>query len=51
MMSDKHKNIAAEILRFAGIKINCGNPWEIQDHKDDFFKRVLTQGELGFNCF
>jgi cyclopropane-fatty-acyl-phospholipid synthase len=46
-MKDKYKLIAEEILGFAGVKINGSNPWDIQVHNDEFYRRVITEGELG----
>ena len=46
-MKNKYKKIAEDILGLADIKINGNNPWDITVHNDDFYKRVLTQGELG----
>ncbi|MGK9476410.1 cyclopropane fatty acyl phospholipid synthase [Melioribacter sp. OK-6-Me] len=46
-LKNKYKNIAEEILGYAGIKINGSNSWDITVHNDEFYKRVLTQGELG----
>jgi cyclopropane-fatty-acyl-phospholipid synthase len=41
------KEIAQGILDVAGIKINGGNPYDIQVHNNDLYKRVLTQGSMG----
>jgi cyclopropane-fatty-acyl-phospholipid synthase len=46
-MSKKYKKIVEEILELAGIKINGSNPWDIQIHNDNFYKRVITDAELG----
>ncbi|MDZ7763735.1 MAG: class I SAM-dependent methyltransferase [Melioribacteraceae bacterium] len=46
-MNNKYKNITEEILSIAGVKINGSAPWDIRVHNNDFFKRVITQGELG----
>jgi cyclopropane-fatty-acyl-phospholipid synthase len=46
-MKDKYKKIAEEILGLAGVEINGINPWDIQVHNDKFYKRVITEGELG----
>lgn len=46
-MNSKYKNIAEDILSYAGIKINGSNRWDITVHNDEFYKRVITQGELG----
>jgi cyclopropane-fatty-acyl-phospholipid synthase len=44
---NKYKKITEEILDFAGVKINGGNPWDINVHNEDFYKRAITEGELG----
>lgn len=46
-MTDKYKKIVEEILGLAGVKINGTNPWDIQVHNDGFYRRALTEGELG----
>jgi len=44
---NKYQKITEEILGFADVKINGNNPWDIQVHNDDFYKRVITDGSLG----
>jgi cyclopropane-fatty-acyl-phospholipid synthase len=46
-MNNKYKKITEEILGFAGVRINGSNPWDIQINNDKFYKRVITEGELG----
>ncbi len=46
-MSINYQKIAEEILDFAGIKINGNAPWDIQVHNKDFFRRAVTEAELG----
>ena len=46
-MNLRYKNLAEELLNLAGIKINGNNPWDIQIHDERFYKRVITQAELG----
>jgi len=46
-MHKKYKKIAEEILELSGVKINGSNPWDIQIHNDEFYRRVITEGELG----
>jgi cyclopropane-fatty-acyl-phospholipid synthase len=29
------------------VKINGINPWDIHVHNDNFYRRVITEGELG----
>ena len=35
------------LLSGAGVSINGENPWDIQVHNDRFFRRVLSETELG----
>jgi cyclopropane-fatty-acyl-phospholipid synthase len=42
-----HKTLAEEILSLAGVKVNGDNPWDIRVTNDDFFRRAITEGELG----
>lgn len=46
-MKEKYKKIAEEILALAGVEINGSNPWDIQIHNDEFYRRAITEGELG----
>jgi cyclopropane-fatty-acyl-phospholipid synthase len=46
-MENKFKTIAEDILALAGVKINGNNPWDISVHNDEFYRRAITQGELG----
>ena len=34
-------------MELAGVKINGSNPWDIQIHNDEFYRRAITEGELG----
>ena len=47
IVHNKYKKIVEEILDFAGVKINGCNPWDIRINNDKFYKRVITEGELG----
>ncbi|GBD87499.1 cyclopropane-fatty-acyl-phospholipid synthase [bacterium BMS3Abin03] len=47
MNSNRLKNTVQEILDFAEIEINGKHPWDIQVHNNQFYKRVLTEAELG----
>jgi cyclopropane-fatty-acyl-phospholipid synthase len=47
MGKNKLKKFIEEILSLAGVSINGKNLWDIQVHNERFYKRVLTQGELG----
>jgi len=42
-----YKSTLEKILDLVGIKINGGNPWDIQVNNDKFYKRILTEVELG----
>jgi cyclopropane-fatty-acyl-phospholipid synthase len=46
-MNKKFKKIAEEILELAGVKINGNNPWDIGIQNDEFYRRAITEGELG----
>lgn len=46
-MGNKYKNIAADILELAGVSINGTEPWDIQIHNDNFYRRAITEGDLG----
>ena len=46
-MKEKYKKIAEEILSLAGVEINGNNPWDIKIHNNEFYRRVVTEGELG----
>jgi cyclopropane-fatty-acyl-phospholipid synthase len=45
-MSSKSKNIVADLLSLADVKINGHRPWDIQVHDDRFYSRVLSGGSL-----
>lgn len=46
-MKNNFKTTAEEILSLAGVKINGSNPWDINVHDDSFYRRAITEGELG----
>jgi cyclopropane-fatty-acyl-phospholipid synthase len=46
-MKNNFKAISEDILALAGVKINGNNPWDIKVANDDFYRRALTEGELG----
>ena len=46
-MKNKYQELAEKVLDIAGIKINGSNPWDIQVHDDRFYKRAVTEVELG----
>lgn len=45
--SDKLKNIVEKLLDEAGISIGGGNPYDIQVHNEEFYRRIVQQGSLG----
>ena len=46
-MNYRNQKLTEDILSLAGIKINGINPWDIQVHDERFYKRTITEGELG----
>lgn len=46
-MRKRYKQLAEELFDLAGIKINGTNPWDIQIRDEKFYKRAITQAELG----
>jgi cyclopropane-fatty-acyl-phospholipid synthase len=46
-MKNRYKKLAEEILSLAGVTINGNNPWDIRIHNDEFYRRAITEGELG----
>lgn len=44
---NNHKTLAEDILGMAGIKVNGSNPWDITVSNNEFFRRAITEGELG----
>ncbi len=46
-MNDRYKKITEEILGLAEVKINGSNPWDIRIHNDKFYRRAITESELG----
>jgi cyclopropane-fatty-acyl-phospholipid synthase len=44
---NKYKELVIKILGCAGITINGCNTWDIQVYDERFYKRVITEGELG----
>ncbi len=47
MGSQKYKSLVGELLSLVGIEINGSHPWDIHVHDERFYKRVVTQVELG----
>jgi cyclopropane-fatty-acyl-phospholipid synthase len=46
-MNNRYKKIAEDLLGLAGVKVNGSNSWDIQVYNEAFYKRALTEGELG----
>ncbi|MDO9581072.1 MAG: cyclopropane fatty acyl phospholipid synthase [Bacteroidales bacterium] len=46
-MKNRYKEICEEILGIAGVRINGSNPWDIRIYNDEFYRRAITEGELG----
>jgi len=44
---NRHKDIVANLLNIAGIKINGDKPWDITVHDERFYKCIIHDGELG----
>jgi len=47
MKSEKYKRVVEKLLNMAGIKINGSHSWDIQIQNERFYKRVITEVELG----
>jgi cyclopropane-fatty-acyl-phospholipid synthase len=43
----KYKKTVQDILALAGVEIDGSNPWDITINNDEFYRKVLTEGELG----
>ena len=42
-----YKSAVQRMLSLAEIEINGNRPWDVQIHHPGFYKRVITEGELG----
>ncbi len=47
MSTNKFENTLRQILAMAKIEVNGSNPWDIQVHNKKFYRRVLSEVELG----
>jgi hypothetical protein len=47
-MSHKSKDIVADLLSLADVKINGNRPWDIQVHDDKLYSRVLIRKDFCF---
>lgn len=43
-MENRVKDVVKQVFNNAGIKINGPNPWDLQVHNEDFYKRVIRDG-------
>jgi cyclopropane-fatty-acyl-phospholipid synthase len=48
MSEAKEMDIIKQILAAAGVSISGNNPWDIQVRHDGFYRRVMSEGSLGF---
>ncbi|MGQ9644456.1 MAG: hypothetical protein ACUVT3_11410 [Ignavibacterium sp.] len=46
-MDSRYKNLVEGLLTLADIKVNGSNPWDIQVYDERFYKRAITEVELG----
>lgn len=47
MTTTKYESLLKNLFSLAGIEVNGSNPWDIQVHDERFYKRVITEVELG----
>ena len=47
MATAKYESLLKNLFALAGIEVNGSNPWDIQVHDQRFYKRVITEVELG----
>ncbi|GBD89550.1 cyclopropane-fatty-acyl-phospholipid synthase [bacterium BMS3Abin04] len=47
MRNNKYKKLLEHLFSLAGIRINGNNPWDIQVKDERFYKRAITEVELG----
>ena len=47
MELNKYQSLVNKLLSLADIKVNGSNPWDIQVHDERFYKRAVTEVELG----
>ena len=45
--NDSYKLTVTGLLKETGIKIDCSNPWDIRIYNHRFYRKVLTEGDLG----
>lgn len=47
MVDDIYRKKISDLLALANVGVDGENPWDIQVHNPEFFKRVIGQGSLG----
>jgi cyclopropane-fatty-acyl-phospholipid synthase len=47
MESNKYRSFVKQLLSLANVEVNGSNPWDIQVHDERFYKRAVTEVELG----
>src|SRR5579859_6673983 len=47
MLKEAYSRELEPLLDSAGVKVNGGNPWDIQVHNTRFYRRVLAHGSMG----
>ena len=47
MATAKYESLLKDLFALANIEVNGSNPWDIQVHDQRFYKRVITEVELG----
>ena len=47
MRNEKYQKLVEKLLDLADVKINGSRDWDIQVHNNKFYKRVITEAELG----
>lgn len=46
--SSKPPEVLRQLVEMAGVRFNGDASWDIQVHKDDVYRQILTKGSLGF---
>lgn len=47
IMKNNHKIIVKDVLALAGVTVNGNDPWDIRVINEDFYRRAITEGDLG----
>jgi cyclopropane-fatty-acyl-phospholipid synthase len=45
--SNKYRSLVTKLLSLANVEVNGSHPWDIQVNNDRFYKRAITEVELG----